>query len=693
MKLVLWLLALSGYIIVVQCHLHTIVANPGGIGGIYKGPDSETIVKGPDGSVITSQEKGGLIATEQKLEPIVAAEPAVLEVAQPIGPEYIEDGHVIPLGYSETVIGPAGPSLVEDGYIGPIVQSNPVSPTLVAPLEPFIPGTVAPPIQSVTPFLTTRRLDIQGTVAPPLAPSVHLVAPPPHLHPIPPVVPVAPVVQPVVPVVAPAVPVGHKVDIVEQDPHIIETKIIDAPAIEPKESTDLVGPSGSISTRGSESVVSGPASTTITKTAKVIVTPPVIAVSGIRPVVAPVVPPVHFPPLVEINHELPLASNGPIIGPSVGPIVSSTISPPIISSTVSPLSVSTVAPPIIGPVVSTLGPPLHKYEGPRIAAARPIHVVPGSTISHPQVPVFATGLLTGEEFEGVRPSDIPHIPVHSSTVAPHPGQVVLATATPGIVVEDEGASGFIHPGGAYPGVLSSTLIPVTSTISPLSYDQQHINGHFGGQIQPQNVIRPGIHSITLVPVSPTIAPHGYNGPLSGPIQPQNNISPGVHSSTLVPVPTNVAPHNYNQQHIHGHFDGQIPNQNIIPPEIGIHRQVGDVNGPKAPGLINPPSLQGIDNDNIQRVDVEPTILEHNIQNGYYHNEYLVGNTENDYNFNRPLLSNTNPIQNSHQAPVAPPSQVDVAVLSARADSQHDYEDRASASLWNRYGRKTRNRKY
>ncbi|XP_072398425.1 uncharacterized protein [Diabrotica undecimpunctata] len=680
MKLVLWLLALSGYIIVVQSHLQTIVANPGGIGGIYKGPDSETIVKGPDGSVITSQEKGGLIATEQKLEPIVAAEPAVFEVSQPIGPEYIEDGRVIPLGYSETVIGPAGPSLVEDGYIGPIVQSNPVSPTLVAPLEPFIPGTVAPPIQSVTPFLTTRRLDIEGTVAPPLAPSIHLVAPSPHLHNIAPsVVPVAPAVQPIVPVAVPAVPVGHKVDIVEQDPHIIETKIIDAPAIESKESTDLVGPSGSISTRGSESVVSGPASTTITKTAKVIVAPPVVAVPVIRPVVTPVVPPVHSPPLVEINNELPLASNGPVIYPSVRPIVSSTIAPPIISSTVSPISVSTVAPPVIGPVVSTLGPPLHKYEGPHVAAVRPIHVVPGSTISHPQVPVFATGLLTGEEFEGVRPSDIPHIPVHSSTAVPYPRQGVLATATPGIVVEDEGASGFIHPGGAYPGVLSSTLFPVTSTISPLSYDQQHINGRFGGQIQPQNIIPPEIPSSTLVPVSTTVSPPGYNeqrihGQFSGPIQPQNY-------------------NNYNQQHIHGHFDGQIPTHNIIPPEIGIHRKGINVDEPKAPGLINPPSLQGIDNDNIQRVDEEPTILDHNIQNGYYHNEYLVGNTENDYNLNRPLLSNTNPIQNSYQAPVAPPAQVDVAALSARADSQHDYEDRASTSLWNRYGRKTRNRKY
>lgn len=46
-----------------------------GVGAIYKGPDSETIVKGPDGSRITSKAEGAALATEEKLEPIVGPGP------------------------------------------------------------------------------------------------------------------------------------------------------------------------------------------------------------------------------------------------------------------------------------------------------------------------------------------------------------------------------------------------------------------------------------------------------------------------------------------------------------------------------------------------------------------------------------------------------------------------------------------
>lgn len=54
------------------------------------------------------------------------------------------------------------------------------------------------------------------------------------------------------------------VEIVQQDPHVIETEIIAAPDVEPEQSSDLTGPSGRIITKGSASIVSGPASTTIT---------------------------------------------------------------------------------------------------------------------------------------------------------------------------------------------------------------------------------------------------------------------------------------------------------------------------------------------------------------------------------------------------------------------------------------------
>lgn len=102
------------------------------------------------------------------------------------------------------------PEIVQSVTASPIAVSTlgALSGTVVAPLEPVIPGTIAANVATI--------------------------------------------------------PVGEPIEIVEQDPHIIETEIIDPPAIELKESTDLVGPSGSISTRGSESIVSGPASTTIT---------------------------------------------------------------------------------------------------------------------------------------------------------------------------------------------------------------------------------------------------------------------------------------------------------------------------------------------------------------------------------------------------------------------------------------------
>lgn len=46
-----------------------------GVGAIYKGPGSETVVKGPDGSVITSEAEGASLADEEELVPIVGPAP------------------------------------------------------------------------------------------------------------------------------------------------------------------------------------------------------------------------------------------------------------------------------------------------------------------------------------------------------------------------------------------------------------------------------------------------------------------------------------------------------------------------------------------------------------------------------------------------------------------------------------------
>lgn len=122
------------------------ILNPGGIGGIFKGPDSETIIRGPDGSQISAEQNGGSIVTSE-------------------------------------------------GFASPIVVAS----------EPQLEETGLPL--------------------------------PPNVKPI---------------------------EIVRQDPHIIETEIVAAPDEEPEQSSDLKGPSGRIITKGSASIVSGPASTTIT---------------------------------------------------------------------------------------------------------------------------------------------------------------------------------------------------------------------------------------------------------------------------------------------------------------------------------------------------------------------------------------------------------------------------------------------
>lgn len=43
-----------GYVASIRVNYQPIVAHPGGIGGIFRGPNSEISVKGPEGSVITA---------------------------------------------------------------------------------------------------------------------------------------------------------------------------------------------------------------------------------------------------------------------------------------------------------------------------------------------------------------------------------------------------------------------------------------------------------------------------------------------------------------------------------------------------------------------------------------------------------------------------------------------------------------
>ncbi|KAJ8977769.1 hypothetical protein NQ317_001680, partial [Molorchus minor] len=129
----------------------------------------------------------------------------------------------------------------------------------------------------------------------------------------------------------PAVPV----EIVQPDPHIIETEIVDALPVEPNQASDLVGPSGRITTSGSSSVISGPASTTISEPTKVILATPTVPAVPILSGRAPL----QAAPVVEIVEDIPRPTVPPVLRPAIltatavppaqtiGPIVSTTLSP------------------------------------------------------------------------------------------------------------------------------------------------------------------------------------------------------------------------------------------------------------------------------------------------------------------------------------------------------------------------------
>lgn len=137
---------------------------------------------------------------------------------------------------SETIIkGPDGSVITAEAQGGEVQTKLDVQPIVV----PEQPALVAAPIPAVS----------HATVA---LESVQPVA-----------VPVQTVVQPVAPLAVAAPVAIAPVALAVEEPHIIETELVDAPDVEPDQSSDLQGPSGRILTKGSKSIVSGPASTTI----------------------------------------------------------------------------------------------------------------------------------------------------------------------------------------------------------------------------------------------------------------------------------------------------------------------------------------------------------------------------------------------------------------------------------------------
>jgi hypothetical protein len=158
--------------------------HPGGIGGLYKGPNSETIIKGPDGSVITSAAVGGEVYSN--VEPIVVPEPAVVQQVAPvvapavaaapvietvavaapvvesrqssdlIGPS----GRILTHGSQSVVAGPASTTVtgkmissfdsrVDEKFLGPAVVAETVvkgAPLVATPLVASVSAVTAAPI-------------------------------------------------------------------------------------------------------------------------------------------------------------------------------------------------------------------------------------------------------------------------------------------------------------------------------------------------------------------------------------------------------------------------------------------------------------------------------------------------------------------------------------------------------------------
>ncbi|XP_030750643.1 mucin-2-like isoform X2 [Sitophilus oryzae] len=279
--------------------------NPGGIGGIFKGPNSETIIKGPDGSEITSEEQSGVIIRDDALakKPIIVAEPEI-----PIAP-------AVPIVREENVY-VAGPIVSSTAL--PILSSTPSFATLN---QGYIPES--------------RVIIPEAPLPPPPGPLLTGEAYGPEIY------------APEVPLEVPLAPVELKpVEIIEQDPHIIETEIIPEPeGIQSEKEFNLKGPSGSITTKGSGSIVSGPASTTITEPRKIIIAPPKIVGT---PVVA-----TATIPLVKTPIEAPVFVSSPIPLPAESSVSVSTLAPP--PGAIS-FEASTAAPPPRIQLSSTPGP-------------------------------------------------------------------------------------------------------------------------------------------------------------------------------------------------------------------------------------------------------------------------------------------------------------------------------------------------
>ncbi|XP_044255072.1 calphotin-like [Tribolium madens] len=429
MKFMLSLLAL-GYVAIAVA-APSLPVNPGGIGGLFKGPNSETIIKGPDGSVITSAAEGGEVHTN--LEPIVVAEEVV-------------------------------------------------------PVEPVVP---------------------------------------------------------------------------------IEAVAVPSPPVENKQSSDLIGPSGRIVTQGSQSIIAGPASTTITGSA-------VLAETVIK--------------------------GAPVVGT---PVLS--VAPAVV-----PVATVTAAPIAVSPVSVTVPPSPLVLETDLVAPARISSVTPTS------LNVIATASVLPHYTATATVETVSSLPVISSTAAPVPvaGYGVHGVTVNGfkdhLVHEFSTASPLpvIHstasPVNGVVGVDSSTESPIiSSTVSPVIQKGIAVKGLVGNtdhiNLGPQLVYSP-TPSVPNRIHQQDLAAHGLVG-----TNDRIDLGPQlIHDQLAI---------DNRQLHLN---PALIPPANIIPPEISVTPKTPIARLRPTPGtLLTTPGLGTVANSpNILReegsvgINVTPNSLQY-----------------------------------------------------------------------------------
>ncbi|KAJ8952403.1 hypothetical protein NQ318_014495 [Aromia moschata] len=361
----------------------------------------------------TAQAEGGEILTQPAAEAAVVAEQLTVSV-----PEVAFAPAAVTAQTVQTVaagIAPAAGVVQADTVVpgtAEIVQSEPlpVATAAVAPAAGIVQADAIPSV-AVAPAVVSGAAEFVQAV-----PAIAAVS---------------------------AIPVEHTVEIIQPDPHIIETEIVDAPVIKPQQSTDLVGPSGSISTRGSSSCgiwasLNYNIGHYMREPAKVLVATPIVAAV---PVIASIKIPLRAVPVVEVVSDVPAPTTSFVLEPKVSAV---TVGPSINTASITPqVTLSTLSPLTAGQIGShTVAAPISlSTPAPNTLSSTPASIILQSPESSQSLGVGAT--------------------IHQ----------------PVATIESAGSYGVIpNAGGAVP--ISSTLrpevVPAASTIAPLLSAQEDL---------------------------------------------------------------------------------------------------------------------------------------------------------------------------------------------------------------------------